>query len=81
MTPNMASAIIAAADDPPRAGRQARSRRALVARLLLPEVTILAWVSAIDGDAMTRRDFDAAEIASNPFFCPDKAAAALGSAG
>ncbi len=47
-----------------------------VARLVLPEVTILAWVSAIGGDTIDPANFDAAEIANNPFFCPDKAAAA-----
>ncbi|MGE4410617.1 MAG: chorismate synthase [Sphingobium sp.] len=46
-----------------------------VARLVVPEVTILAWVSAIGGDAIDMAHFDEAEIANNPFFCPDKAAA------
>lgn len=47
-----------------------------VARLVVPEVTILAWVEAIGGDAIDRGNFDAAEIDRNPFFCPDAAAAA-----
>ncbi|MFA5967873.1 MAG: chorismate synthase [Sphingomonas sp.] len=47
-----------------------------VARLVVPEVTILAWVEAIGGDAIDRGNFDAAEIGRNPFFCPDAAAAA-----
>ncbi|QJQ31477.1 chorismate synthase [Sphingomonas lacunae] len=47
-----------------------------VARLVIPEVTILAWVSAIGGDAIDMAHFDAAEIGRNPFFCPDAAAAA-----
>ena len=47
-----------------------------VARLVIPEVTILAYVSAIGGDAIDRANFDAAEIGNNPFFCPDPAAAA-----
>ena len=45
-----------------------------VARLVIPEVTITAWVSEIGGDAISA--FDPAEIARNPFFCPDPAAAA-----
>ena len=47
-----------------------------VARLVIPEVTILAWVSEIGGDAIDMANFDAAEIGRNPFFCPDAAAAA-----
>ena len=47
-----------------------------VARLVIPEVEILAWVSEIGGDATDPAAFDAAEITRNPFFCPDAAAAA-----
>ncbi|MDE2561929.1 MAG: chorismate synthase [Sphingomonadales bacterium] len=47
-----------------------------VARLVIPEVTILGWVSAIGGDEIDRTNFDPAEIGRNPFFCPDAAAAA-----
>jgi chorismate synthase len=47
-----------------------------VARLVIPEVTITAWVSAIGGDAIHMANFDAAEIGNNPFFCPDAKAAA-----
>jgi len=47
-----------------------------VARLVIPEVTILAYVSAIGGDAIERENFDLAEIGRNPFFCPDAKAAA-----
>ncbi len=47
-----------------------------VARLVIPEVAILAWVAEIGGDAVDPGNFDAAEIARNPFFCPDAAAAA-----
>ncbi|KPF56866.1 chorismate synthase [Novosphingobium sp. AAP1] len=47
-----------------------------VARLVIPEVTILAWVSAIGGDAIDMANFDAAQISQNPFFCPDAQAAA-----
>ena len=46
-----------------------------VARLVIPEVSILAWVEAIGGDAIDPAKFDAAEIARNPFFCPDAEAA------
>lgn len=46
-----------------------------VARLVIPNVSILAYVSAIGGDAIDPAQFDAAEIGNNPFFCPDKAAA------
>lgn len=47
-----------------------------VARKVIPEVTITAWVEAIGGDAIDYTKFDAAEIGNNPFFCPDPAAAA-----
>jgi chorismate synthase len=47
-----------------------------VARLVIPEVSILAWVSAIGGDAIDMANFDADEIGRNPFFCPDATAAA-----
>ncbi len=47
-----------------------------VARLVIPEVRITAWVEAIGGDAIDPANFDAAEIDRNPFFCPDPVAAA-----
>jgi chorismate synthase len=47
-----------------------------VARLVIPEVSILAWVEAIGGDAIDYARFDPAEIGNNPFFCPDALAAA-----
>jgi len=47
-----------------------------VARAVIPEVSILAWVEAIGGDAIDYAKFDAAEIGNNPFFCPDPEAAA-----
>ena len=47
-----------------------------VARLVIPEVTITAWVEAIGGDAIDHARFDADEIGNNPFFCPDAEAAA-----
>ena len=46
-----------------------------VARLVIPEVTILGYVAEIGGDAIDRAKFDAGEIGNNPFFCPDAAAA------
>ncbi|MFV0623428.1 chorismate synthase [Sphingomonas sp. ac-8] len=46
-----------------------------VARQVIPEVTITAWVEAIGGDAIDYAKFDAAEIGRNPFFCPDADAA------
>ncbi|WP_435418631.1 chorismate synthase [Parerythrobacter aurantius] len=46
-----------------------------VARLVIPEVSILAYVSEIGGDAIDPASFDAAEIARNPFWCPDAEAA------
>ncbi len=51
----------------------ARVAAGAVARLVVPEVTITAWVEAIGGDAV--ENFDAGEIGNNPFFCPDAAAA------
>ena len=47
-----------------------------VARLVIPEVRITAWVEAIGGDAIDPANFDMGEIDRNPFFCPDPAAAA-----
>ena len=47
-----------------------------VARLVVPEVTIRAYVVEIGGDAIDRAQFDLAQIDANPFFCPDAAAAA-----
>ncbi|WP_454597532.1 chorismate synthase [Qipengyuania sp. SM2507] len=46
-----------------------------VARLVMPEVTILAYVAEIGGDAIDPAAFDAEEIARNPFWCPDASAA------
>ncbi len=47
-----------------------------VARLVIPQVKIRAWVEAIGGDAIDPANFDADQIDANPFFCPDAAAAA-----
>ena len=54
----------------------ARVAAGAVARLVIPEVTILAYVAEIGGDAIDPANFDAAEIECNPFWCPDPAAAA-----
>ena len=47
-----------------------------VARLVIPQVEITAFVSEIGGDAIDMANYDAREIGNNPFFCPDPAAAA-----
>ncbi len=54
----------------------ARVAAGAVARLAIPEVSILAYVTEIGGDAIDPANFDAAQISANPFFCPDAAAAA-----
>ncbi|MFO1255626.1 MAG: chorismate synthase [Sphingomonadaceae bacterium] len=53
----------------------ARVAAGAVARLVIPEVAVLAWVSEIGGDAIDPANFDAGEIGNNPFFCPDPIAA------
>jgi chorismate synthase len=53
----------------------ARVAAAGVARLVIPEVKIRAWVEAIGDDAIDPENFDANEIDRNPFSCPDAAAA------
>ena len=54
----------------------ARVAAGAVARLAIPEVSILAYVVEIGGDAIDRDNFEAAQIDNNPFFCPDELAAA-----
>ncbi len=54
----------------------ARVAAGAVARLVIPEVAILAYVAEIGGDAIDPANFDPAEIECNPFFCPDAKAAA-----
>ena len=54
----------------------ARVAAGAVARLVIPAVRVLAWVSEIGGDAIDPACFDADEIGRNPFFCPDARAAA-----
>ncbi len=54
----------------------ARVAAGAIARLVIPEVSILAYVAEIGGHAIDPEHFDAAEIGNNPFWCPDPAAAA-----
>ncbi len=51
----------------------ARVAAGAVARLIIPEVRIEAYVVEIGGDAIDRANFDTAEIGNNPFWCPDPA--------
>ena len=53
----------------------ARVAAGAVARLVIPEVAIRAYVVELGGDAIDRAEFDDARIDTNPFFCPDLAAA------
>ncbi|WP_112381999.1 chorismate synthase [Sphingomonas carotinifaciens] len=53
----------------------ARVAAGAVARAVIPQVRIRAWVEAIGGDAIDYAAFDDAQIDANPFFCPDAAAA------
>jgi len=53
----------------------ARVAAGAVARLIIPEVKITAYVSQIGDDEIDRSALDFDEIANNPFFCPDRAAA------
>jgi len=46
-----------------------------VARAIIPDVDIFAYVSEIGGDGIDHANFDPAQIAENPFFCPDAQAA------
>ena len=54
----------------------ARVAAGAVARLVVPEVAIRAYVVEIGGDCADPAAFDDAAIDENPFFCPDRAAAA-----
>jgi len=66
--------------DPRGGGRSSARETAMrvaagaVARLVIPDVRIRAWVEAIGGDRIDT--FDDASIDANPFFCPDPVAAA-----
>jgi len=53
----------------------ARVAAGAVARLVIPEVRIRAYLVELGGDAIDRDAFDDGEIDRNPFFCPDAAAA------
>jgi chorismate synthase len=53
----------------------ARVAAGAVARLVIPEVTIHAYVAEIGGDAIDRTAIDYDEIGQNPFFSPDAWAA------
>ncbi len=53
----------------------ARVAAGAVARLVIPQVQIRAWVESIGGDAIDPAAFDPAQIDANPFFCPDPATA------
>lgn len=46
-----------------------------VARAVIPDVDIFAYVTEIGGDAIDLANFDPAQIGENPFFCPDAEAA------
>lgn len=52
----------------------ARVAAGAVARLVIPEVEVRAWVREVGGDAI--ESFQAEQIGANPFFCPDAQAAA-----
>ncbi|VXC82895.1 chorismate synthase [Sphingomonas sp. 8AM] len=54
----------------------ARVAAGAVARAVVPQVRVRAWVEAIGGDAIDYAAFDDAQIDANPFFCPDAGAAA-----
>jgi chorismate synthase len=53
----------------------ARVAAGAVARLVIPEVSITAYVSEIGGESIDHEVFDEAQIRQNPFFCPDAWAA------
>jgi chorismate synthase len=53
----------------------ARVAAGAVARAVMPDVEILAYVAEIGGDAIDRENFEVAQIGKNPFWCPDEAAA------
>lgn len=53
----------------------ARVAAGAVARLIIPDVKISAYVTEIGGSPIDRANFEEREIERNPFFCPDEAAA------
>jgi chorismate synthase len=54
----------------------ARVASGAVARAVIPEVRIRAYLVELGGDPIDRAAFDDSQIDANPFFCPDAAAAA-----
>lgn len=54
----------------------ARVAAGAIARRVIPQVSVRAWVEELGGDAIDPAHFDAAAIDQNPFFCPDPVAAA-----
>ncbi len=54
----------------------ARVAAGAIARRVIPQVLVRAWVEELGGDAIDPAHFDAAAIDQNPFFCPDPIAAA-----
>lgn len=54
----------------------ARVAAGAVARAVIPDVSIMAYVIEIGSDTINRDNFEAAQIDKNPFFCPDEVAAA-----
>jgi chorismate synthase len=53
----------------------ARVAAGAIARLVIPDVRITAYVAELGGDAIDRANFDGAAVDRNAFFCPDQAAA------
>ena len=53
----------------------ARVAAGAIARAVIPEVRIRAYLAELGGDAIDRAAFDDGAIDANPFFCPDPAAA------
>ena len=53
----------------------ARVAAGAIARIIIPDVQIHAYVVEIGGDAINPDNFEHSEIMRNPFFCPDEAAA------
>ncbi len=46
-----------------------------VARLIISEVDVIAYVCELGGDKIDPANFDTSQISQNPFFCPDAQAA------
>jgi len=53
----------------------ARVAAGAVARLVIPEITIRAWLVELGGDIIDRTRFDPEAIGANPVACPDPEAA------